>query len=442
MTKLICTSVITAGLFVLAASAQDFNTDVHTVASPQSAQRDKANAAMEAHDYELALKLLQPLAAETPKDAHVLYDLGSAQDALDQNSAAEQSYRAAIADDPSYLDPHVALGLLLARTASGKSARLDAARAELLAATALPAGDKLVKARAYRALARIDQTRRPASARDELLEALKLSPETPEDTLLAAELAEAAGNGAPAAEAAYRRTLAARPNDPAAAAALAHLLVRETRAAEAETLLDTALAAHPNDPALTAQLVSVYQAEGKPAQALPLLQALHADRPQDANVTHLLANLYLQAGDDAHAEPLLAALSLEAPRNTSIADDHARALIHLKRYREAQDLLAPLIAQPALFPTPADLGNAAGDLAFAASQNGEPAVALQALQLRATVLPVSAPVLFLTAICHDQLHHVKLAEQAYQQFLAASNGSNPDQEFEARHRLVALEHMK
>ena len=416
--------------------AQDFDHTPHTSPNLQTAQRNEANAALESHDFQRALKLLTPLAAANPKDARILYDLGSAQDALDQNTPAEQSYRAAIAGDPAFLEPRLALGLLLAR-----AGHLPEARTEFLAATALPTGDPLLKARAYRALARIDQQSRPAEARDELLAALKLSPETVEDTLLSAELASSSANGAPAAEAAYRRLLAAQPNDPAATAALAHLLVGQTRAGEAETLLNAALAAHPNDPALTAQLVSVYATEGKPGQALPLVEAVNAANPQDAATAHLLANLYIQAGDDAHAEPLLAALSAQSPNDAMLADDHARTLIHLKRYAEAEVILARAVSDPSRFPTPADLGNAAGDLAFAASQNDDPATSLRALELRGTVLPTSAPVLFLTAIAHDKLHHVKLAQQAYKQFLAASNGSNPDQEFEARHRLAALEHM-
>ena len=420
--------------------AQDFGT-TPTPLDPQAAQLQGANAALEARDYPAALKLLVPLAAANPKDSHILYDLASTQDALDQTTPAEQSYRAAIAADPTFLDPHVALGLLLAR-----ASRLGEARTELLAATTLASPnsqpDPTLKARAYRALARIDQKTLPAEARDELLAALKLSPETPEDTLLAAELAASAGHGAPAAEAAYRRLLAANPNDPNAIAALARLLIQQTRAADAEALLLAALAVHPNDPALVAQLVSADNAEGKPAAALPAVEALHAAAPNDPAITHLLARLYLQSGDDARAEPLLAALAAQSPNDPTLAAERARALIHLRRFAEAEVLLARAVADPTRFPTPADLGNAAGDLAFAASANNDPGVALQALQVRATVLPPSAPVLFLAAISHDKLHHVKLAQTAYRQFLEASNGNNPDQEFEARHRLIALDHTK
>jgi hypothetical protein len=67
---------------------------------------------------------------------------------------------------------------------------------------------------------------------------------------------------------------------------------------------------------------------------------------------------------------------------------------------------------------------------------------LQALQLRATVLPSSAPSLFLAATAHDKLHQVKQASDLYQQFLTVAAGKYPDEEWQARHRLIALEHMK
>ena len=417
------------------AAAQDFSHD-QTLVPPANATRAQANDALATHEYARALKLLEPLAQANPKDARLLYDLGSAQDALDQATAADASYRVAIADDPGYLEPRVALGLLLARAGKLPEARIE------LAAAALTVGDSLIKARAYRALARIDERTRPADARDELLQALKLSPETPEDTLLAAELAASAGNGAPAAEAAYRRLLIERPNDPEATAALAHLLVENKRAPEAEPLLTAALAAHPGDPALTVQLASIYAAQGKPERAVPLVEALRAGHPQDANLTRLLAGLYLDTHNYPSAEPLLSALATQNPQDAVLADELGDAYIHEKRFAEAQLLLTRFVAQPTLWPTPQALGEGAGHLAFAASANNDPEACLQALQVRATVLPPSAPVLFLSAISQDKLHHVKAAQQEYKAFLAASNGANPDEEFEAQHRLVALEHTK
>ena len=87
-----------------------------------------------------------------------------------------------------------------------------------------------MKARAWRALARLDNPGpdgegNATEASKELLEALKLTPETTDDTLLAADLAEASGQH-DAAEAAYRRVLAEDPKSVAANSGLAHVLDR------------------------------------------------------------------------------------------------------------------------------------------------------------------------------------------------------------------------
>jgi Tfp pilus assembly protein PilF len=435
----------------MGATAQDFSTNLEahpaSKTPPPSAALQQANEALTAHDYTRAIRLLTPLVAADPKDAALAYDLASSQDALDQTEAAERSYRLAIGDDPLLMAPRVALGLLLARQGNLTAAREQFAAAVALPTSATPSSpaapspDALLRARAFRALARIDQKQRPADARDELLAAIKLTPETVEDTLLTAELAQSSANGAAPAESAYRRILASDPGNTEATAALAHLLVQGKRSAEAEALLRNGLKAHAADPTLAIQLAALLGDEGKSAQALPLVESLHSADPANADITRALTRLYLDTGNNTKAEPLLAMLIAQHPRDTSLADDRARALIHLKRFAEAQQILTPLVAQPKLFPTRVDLGDAAGDLAFAASENNDPAAALQALAVRATVLPPAPPVLFLAAISEDHLHHVQKAREAYRQFLAAAKGSMPDQEFEAQHRLVTLDHM-
>ncbi len=418
-------------------SAQDFS-GTEKVPAPNSATIQQANAALEAQDWPKAIKLLTPLAAANPKDPHLAYDLGSAEDALDQSSAAEASYRVAIEDDPVYLEPRVALGLLLAR-----AGKMDDARTELAAAAGIEKGDKLLRARALRAMARIDEKTRPADARDELLGALALSPETPEDTLLTAELAESAGDGGKAAaEDAYRSLLLKLPNDPEATAALAHLLASEKRYPDAEKLLTAGLAAHPGDTPMTIELATVLNAEDKQADALPLVEQLHASNPAEPNVTRLLAELSIDTKDYAKAEPLLAELTAQNPRDGQLVDLHAEALLHLHRAADAERVLKQVVAEPTDFSSTQDWGIAAADLAFAASEQNEPDEVLKILQNRAKVLPPSSPILFLTAISEDKLHHVKNAVEAYKNFLAASNGANPNEEFEARHRLVALATMK
>ena len=421
----------------LPAGTSDASSTSQSAPPVQDALRSQAADAIERGDMPAALKLLTSLDEKEPENAGVLFNLGSAQDALDQPGPAEESYRHAIRLNAAYLEPHLALGLLLARTSHPAEAR-----GELLAATTSDGGSQpALRARAFRALAELDRTQNPAEAQDALLSALKLSPETPEDALLSASLAEQSGD-LDAAEKAYRRVLAQSPNDPAASAALARLLVHRDKQSEAVTVLETALHASPGEPTLTAQLAALYVRRGDPEQARGLVEPLHAAHPTEPSVTRLYARLLSQAGDYTGSEPLFAALRRQSPGDAELADDDADALIHLKRYAEAEQLLKAAVGSPSAFSSKENLGDAAGHLAFAASQNNDPETVLQAVSLRATVLPQSPAILFLEASARDKLHQTKQAQTLYRQFISVANGQFPDEVWEARHRLIALEHTR
>ncbi|HXS11498.1 MAG TPA: tetratricopeptide repeat protein [Acidobacteriaceae bacterium] len=411
--------------------------------SPQEAINTRirsAESALESGDYAAAITALKPLAAAQPRNAHILYDLGFAQEHSGDDTAAAASYKASIAADSSLAEPQLALGLIDAR-----NGRLDAAHRELQAASNLSGANPAFRARALRSLAILDEDTDPDASRDELLEALKLTPETPADTLLSAHLAERA-NAFSEAEAAYRRLLSTTPNDPEATSGLAHALTAqhtEAKTAEAESLLTSALKTTPADPRLLSQLAAVYGAEGKPEQAIPMIEQLRAsDSSAAANpaITRLLAHLYTLTGDNAKAEPLFRSLVNQNSKDPMLLDDLASALVEQQNFAEAQVLLTKAVAMRSDFPSDSAWGEAAGHLAFAASRNHDPHMALQALAERATVLPNSPASLFLEATAHDTLHQYKDAERAYRAFLALAGGKYPDQEFQARHRLIALEH--
>ena len=444
--------------------AQDFS---HPDAQPAplAAPIQQANDALAASDFPTALKILTSLNTQTPNNPQVLYDLGLTLEALadappsptattpDPTLTPESCYRQAIAANPAFPSPHVALGLLLARTN-----RTAEAHTQLLAATTLPDTEPALKARAYRALARIDLTGNvqqstppdPSTASDALLSAIKLTSELPEDVLLSAEIAEASAD-LPAAERAYRRYLAlpegADSEAPQATAALAHVLLAQHHPAEAVALLTPALAQSPGDPSFTAQLAEAYLDSGddaKTAQAVPLVEALHAKNPTNPSITRLLARIYVETGHPDQADPLYAALiaaKADHPDPT-LLDDRAEALIRLHRPAEAEKLLKQAIANPAAFPTPAAFGDAATHLAFAAAEIDDPRITLQALSLRATVQPPSPSSLFLEATANDALHQNTHAVDLYKKFLAAASGDYPDQESQARQRLAVLEHTK
>ena len=396
----------------------------------------QANDALEKQDFPTAFTLLSKLTTKYPADAHLFYDLGFVEDARGNDADAITAYQKSSAIDPNYFEPHLALGLLLART--GKA---TPAHSELGKAVTLTTDNPTLKARAYRALARLDQATDPSAASADLLEALKLSPESIDDALLAGELAEAA-HDLPTAEATYRRILATHADDPAITASLSHLLLSVKRAPEAETLLTSALTKHPGDPTLTSQLAAAYAAEDKMPDAIALIDKLHIATPADDNLTRLLAHLYSDNKQPDKAERLYTDLLTRSPHDAPLLADLGETQLALHQYPEAQATLSQAVSNPKAFPNTADLGTTAENLAFAASHNKSSEIVLQALTIRASVLPQSPASLFLAATAHDSLHHVKQASDLYQQFLAASAGKYPDQEWEASHRLLALQHSR
>jgi predicted Zn-dependent protease len=325
------------------------------------------------------------------------------------------------------------LGLLLAR-----QGKLDEARPELAAATSLDPGDAgpATKARAWRALAQIDRPS-PGNAGDttqasnDLLEALKLSSETPADTLLAANLADQAGEY-DAAQSAYRRVLDKDPKSAAANAGLAHILIVRKQYPEAETLLRAALKEAPSDPALTAQLATVLAAQDK-AEALPLIEELHEAHPADAAITRMLAEVLAEAGDAAGSDHLYTSLLVASPDDPALLIGHGQNLIRQLKYADA---FAAFEKATRIDPANADGWSG---LAFAASKTNQPSTTLHALTVRSKLLPEVPSTYFLWAITYDSLHQNAAAAAYYHHFLDSSAGKFPDQEWQARQRLILLE---
>jgi Flp pilus assembly protein TadD len=258
---------------------------------------------------------------------------------------------------------------------------------------------------------------------------------------MGAELAEHAGDHA-AAESAYRRALKLMPGNIDATTGLAHVLQLEGKLSEADSTLSPRLASDPDDPRLVAQAASLYAAEGKEVAAIPLLEKLRADNPKfsnDTQTTQLLARLYYVHGDDAKAEMLYKTLLVKRPSDPVLLDALGSAQVKQGHDAEAEATLEKAVALRSDFHDDQAWAESAAHLAFAASKNNDPRMCLQALAARARVLPNSPSSLFLEATAYDTLRQNKEAAKAYRAFLAMANGKYPDQEFEARHRLIALD---
>ena len=333
------------------------------------------------------------------------------------------------------MEAHLSLGLLLAR--QGKP---EEARPELLAATKLDPGEAGPALKATRlartcrrSIAEPGTDGDTTAATNDLLEALKLSPETPADTLLAASLAEQAGQY-DAAEAAYRRVLEKDPKSEPANSGLAHLLIRKKQYPEAETLLRAALEKLPDDPALTAQLATVLAAEDK-AEALPLLQKLHAAHPADAAITSMLAEVLAEAGDYRRLRPALSSSCLPAtPADPDLLVAHGQNLVRLRASLPRRSRSS---TRPPRWIPPMPKAGAAWPLR--PRRTNQPSITLHALTMRSKYLPENASTYFLWATSYDTLHQKEQAAVYYHHFLDSAAGKFPNQEWQARQRLQLLE---
>jgi predicted Zn-dependent protease len=409
--------------------ASDPDTPAHTQGADPMADIESA---IEAKNYAAATNQLDVWLSAHPADARALFDRGYVADAQNQTAAAESWYRKAIDADPQQFEARLALGMLLA--AQGDAADNQAAQKQLEAALKLQPNppNPAAVAQADRALARLLRSVDPTGARDALVAALRLTPETEADTLLAAQIADAAGNSN-LAEEAYRKVLKEDPSSSAATAGLAHLYIAAKRYTDAQPLVEAALRRDPDDPALNAQLAAILSGQGKQDEALARLRKLHQLEPTSQPVTGMLADAEFQAGNLDQADALFVQLLAGEPSDASLLDAHGQVLIRQQRYAEA---LAAFHKAAAAKPDDVD---AWSGIAFADSELHQYQDELSALSMRSKYASENPSTLFLWATAYDNLHQTKQAVDAYHRFLAADQGKFPDQEWQAKHRLVALE---
>lgn len=384
-------------------------------------------SAIEEKNYDKARAQLDAYLSAHPANARALFDRGYCDDAQGNTAQAEEYYRKAIAADPKQFEARMALGLILAKEGD------PGAREQLQTASSLdpnpPNAD--AKAEALRALARLVRNTDPDTAKQALLDALKITPERPEDTLLAAQIAEAEGDS-DLAEQAYRRALKADPQSSAAVAGLTHLLLAQKKYSDAEPLLKSALARDPDDPALNAQLASLLAAEGKNDEAVAVLEKLHSLDPKDQQVARMLADGYAQAGEADKADSVYAELVATDPNDAELEAARGQVLIREGKYDQAL-----LLLQNAAKTRENDPDVWAG-IAFCASKTHQPSLVLDALTMRSKIAPETPATYFLWATANDNLHRNHQALEYYQLFLKSASGGFPDEEWQAKQRIAIL----
>jgi tetratricopeptide (TPR) repeat protein len=409
---------------------------VHHVQVPvedaQPVELTQAEAAIEKRDYASAEPLLRKLVERVPSSYEGWFDLGFVENALGHVDASIASYRKSVAAKPDVFESNLNLGLQLAKTGQPGAEEFLRAATQLKPTAHAAEGQY----RAWLALAHAVEKSKPEKALTDYQRAAALQPKEAEPHLSSGMLLEQENKFADA-EQEYKQALALDPESVDAVTGLANIYMRGRRFPEAEDYLRKLLATHADSAAVHIQLGRVLAAEGKADAAIAELQAGIKLAPGDDAAQRDLAGLYLTAGKNDLAEAAFRGLLATHPNEAELHDGLGKALLWQKKSPEAQqEFITTIKLKP-------DLGGAYYDLAFAANDNKDYPLIIRALDARAKLLLPETPMTyFLRASAYDHLRDFKDAAANFHLFLNIANGKYPNQEWQAQHRLIAIEPKK
>lgn len=409
----------------------------HSTPAKEPAAISRAESAMDQQQWSQAEAILRKLVAANAKDARAWFDLGYVMHAQQNYSEAIVAYRNAVAASPENFECNLNLGMMLAHENHSDASKYLEKATHLKPASAHP--EKSL-ARAWAALAQI-QTRQapqasgnvvPNSALDSWSHAVALAPDDAQNRLALGTALERSGDVS-GAEREFRKAQELQPNATDALAALSNLLMRAKRLPEAEETLRRLIVMAPQDESGHLQLGRVLSAEAKDVEATAELQKALALRPDDWEALRELAFVQERGKQFVEAEKNYRKLLTHFPNDAELHNGLGSVLLPQLQYAEAQrEFLVCLKLKP-------DWGEAWGQMALAASGNKDYELAVRALDARKKLLPELPSSYFLRATSYDHLRQFSHAAENYKAFLAASKGQFPDDEWKARHRLIAID---
>lgn len=422
-----------------AAMAQQSHTTVRhravvTNESSQTAEQiSQAEGEISKNNFAQAELLLQSALAQNPKDFQGWYDLGFVHDALNKPDEAITDYKRSIELNPNLFESNLNLGLLLAQKGNNQEAEKYLTAATRLKPNVKP---KESMERAWLSLGKVLEDRNPQQALNAFQQAANIEPQGSTAHLSAAALLEKQGQSTQArAEYKQASTLARSADDRRTALiGLVNTALKTNSSDEAESALREYLKQNPTDSTAHLLLGRVLANQDKKDEAVAELN--QATGVKDSQILREKAQLLseLKRYDEAAG-----AYKEIIQQNANDAGAHHQyGVVMMQQYRY-QEALPELIAAVKLDPS---LVAAYGDLAFVASETKQYPLTIQALDARAKMVPETAATHFLRATAYDNLKQFPKATAEYKEFLASAEGRYPEKEWQARHRLIAIEKLK
>jgi tetratricopeptide (TPR) repeat protein len=394
----------------------------------QPAELAEAESAIEKRDYAAAESLLRKLLDREPASYVGWFDLGFVENELGRLDESIAAYHKSVEAKPDVFESNLNLGLQLAKTGQPGAEQFLRAATQLKPTAHVAEGQY----RAWLSLGETIEKSKPEEALAAYQRAATLQPKEAEPHLSAGQLLEQENKYA-AAEQEYKQALALDSRSTDAVMGLANIYMRGRRFPEAEEYLRKLLAANGESAAVHIQLGRVLAAESKTDAAIAELQAGLKLAPGDDSAQRDLAEVYAGAGRNNLAEAAYRALLVAHPNEAELHDGLGKALLWQKKSPEAQrEFITTVTLKP-------NFGGAYYDLAFAANDNKDYPVIIHALDARAKLLPETPMTYFMRASAYDHLRDFKKAAANYHLFLNNAGGKYPDQEWQAKHRLIAIE---
>lgn len=391
----------------------------------------QAEQAMSKQDYVSAEKTLSEVTSKDAKNARAWFDLGYVYNAEGQQAQSIDAYRKSVAADPKIFESNLNLGLMLA-----KAGDPEAATYLRQATTLKPTGHE--EEGWYRAWVSLGHVLEKSQAQEALTafqNAAKFQPRETDPHIAAGLLLENQKQY-PQAAAEYQKAVTIDPKSVQAIIGLVNAYSKAGQMPQAETALRKLIAVEPNNATAHVQLGRVLAAQQKLDEATAELHKGLQLQPNDLDVQRQLIGIYLDQKQFGQAATLIETALKSSPNDAELHHMLGRVLFEQKKFGEAQnEFVAALRLKP-------DLATAYGDLAFAANENSNYVLVIKALDARAKFLPELPMTFYLRATAYDHLHDAKNASANYHKFLDASAGKFPDEEWKAKHRLIAIEPKK
>ena len=383
----------------------------------------QANDAIDKMDFAAALDPLQKYIAQRPDEPYPHFQLGYAYAGLKRADDAKQEFSRAITLNPKMAAAYQNLGLVLMNSDPAAAADAFLHASELQPTESRPR---------FLAGFSLEHAGRVPEAIEQYRAALALSPKDYE-THFALGRALLRTNDAAGAEEQFRAAIAARGDAAPAHLGLATAQLAQKKYEAASNAFADYLKLNPADKSARFDRASALLNLSRFDEALAELDRSDAGAAPSADALKMRGEIYMQQNKWKEAGDALQQAISSSPQDSELPGWIGHVDIELRDYPAAVRILEQAYARN---PQSAD---ALRDLAEAFYLNENYEAALDAMDRLAKVETPKPGSWFVRAICYDKLSRKAEAIEAYKKFLDQDGGQHDTQDFQARHRVLALQ---